>query len=42
LLAVTAGMSSLLALMGYAYGLPAFYGIGTQIAMSCRRRSPSS
>jgi diguanylate cyclase (GGDEF)-like protein len=34
LLAVTAGMSSLLALMGYAYGLPAFYGIGTQIAMA--------
>ena len=31
---MTAGMSSLLALMGYAYGLPAFYGIGTQIAMS--------
>jgi diguanylate cyclase (GGDEF)-like protein len=34
LMAVTAGMSSLLALIGYAYGLPAFYGIGTHIAMS--------
>ena len=34
LMAVTAGITSLLALIGYAYGLPSFYGIGTQIAMS--------
>jgi diguanylate cyclase (GGDEF)-like protein len=33
-LAVTAAMTSLLALMGYAYGLPSFYGIGTQVAMA--------
>ena len=34
LLAVTAAMTSLLALMGYAYGLRSFYGIGSQIAMA--------
>jgi len=33
LLAVIAAMSSLLAIMGYAYGLPSFYGIGTHIPM---------
>ena len=33
LMTVVAAMSSLLALMGYAYGLPSFYGIGTQVAM---------
>jgi diguanylate cyclase (GGDEF)-like protein len=34
LLALTAAMTSLLALMGYAYGLRSFYGIGSQIAMA--------
>jgi diguanylate cyclase (GGDEF)-like protein len=34
LLSLTAGMTSLLALIGYAYGLRSFYGIGTQIAMA--------
>jgi len=34
LLAVTAAMTSLLALMGYAYGLRSFYGIGSQMAMA--------
>jgi diguanylate cyclase (GGDEF)-like protein len=34
LLAVTAAMTSLLALMGYAYGLRSFYEIGSQIAMA--------
>ena len=34
LLAVIAAMTSLLALMGYAYGLPSFYGIGSHIAMA--------
>src|SRR4051812_28338006 len=34
LLALTAAMTSLLALMGYAYGLHQFYGIGSQIAMA--------
>ena len=33
-IAVFAAMTSLLALMGYAYGLPSFYGIGSQTAMS--------
>jgi diguanylate cyclase (GGDEF)-like protein len=34
LLAVMAAMTSLLALMGYAYGLRSFYGIGSNIAMA--------
>ena len=34
LLAVTGAMTSLLALMGYAYGLRSFYGIGSHIAMA--------
>jgi len=34
LLAATAAMTALLALMGYAYGLRSFYGIGTHIAMA--------
>ena len=34
LLAATAAMTALLALMGYAYGLRSFYGIGSQIAMA--------
>lgn len=34
LLAVIAAMTSLLAIMGYAYGLPSFYGIGAQIPMA--------
>ena len=34
LLALTAAMTALLALMGYAYGLRSFYGIGSQIAMA--------
>ena len=34
LLAVTAGVTSLLALIGYAYDLPSFYGIGSQMAMA--------
>ena len=34
LLALVAGVTSLLALMGYAYGLRPFYGIGSQIAMA--------
>ena len=33
-LALGAAMTSLLAIVGYAYGVPSFYGIGTQIAMS--------
>ena len=33
LLAVMAAMTSLLAIMGYAYGLPSFYGIGSHIPM---------
>ena len=33
LLALSAAMTALLALMGYAYGLRSFYGIGSQIAM---------
>jgi diguanylate cyclase (GGDEF)-like protein len=33
-IAVFAAMTSLLALMGYAYGLPSFYGIGSQTAMA--------
>jgi diguanylate cyclase (GGDEF)-like protein len=34
LLAATAAMTALLALIGYAYGLRSFYGIGTHIAMA--------
>jgi diguanylate cyclase (GGDEF)-like protein len=34
LLAVVAAMTSLLAVMGYAYGLPSFYGIGAHIPMA--------
>jgi diguanylate cyclase (GGDEF)-like protein len=34
LLAVIAAMTSLLAIMGYAYGLPSFYGIGVNIPMA--------
>jgi hypothetical protein len=34
MLALIAGITSLLALMGYAYGLRPFYGIGSQIAMA--------
>jgi len=34
LLALSAAMTALLALMGYAYGLRSFYGIGSQIAMA--------
>jgi diguanylate cyclase (GGDEF)-like protein len=34
LLALVAAMASLLALMGYAYGLRSFYGIGTHVAMA--------
>ena len=34
LLALIAAMISLLALMGYAYGLPWFYGVGSNIAMA--------
>src|SRR5205085_2596565 len=34
LLALVAAMSSLLALLGYAYGLSWFYGLGGQIAMA--------
>ena len=33
-IAVFAAMTSLLALMGYAYGLPSFYGIGSETAMA--------
>lgn len=33
-LALGAATTSLLAIVGYAYGVPSFYGIGTQIAMS--------
>jgi diguanylate cyclase (GGDEF)-like protein len=34
LLSVAAAMTSLLALMGYAYGLHWFYGVGTTVAMA--------
>ena len=34
LLSAVAAMGALLALMGYAYGLPRFYGIGTNVAMA--------
>jgi diguanylate cyclase (GGDEF)-like protein len=34
LLALTAAMTSLLAVMGYAYGMRSFYGIGSQMAMA--------
>jgi len=34
LLALVAAMASLLAMMGYAYGLPSFYGVGNNIAMA--------
>jgi diguanylate cyclase (GGDEF)-like protein len=34
LLAIIAAMTSLLAIMGYAYGLPSFYGIGAHIPMA--------
>jgi diguanylate cyclase (GGDEF)-like protein len=33
-LAALAGITSLLALTGYAYGISAFYGVGSQIAMA--------
>jgi diguanylate cyclase (GGDEF)-like protein len=34
LLSLITGMTALLALLGYSYGLPQFYGIGSQKAMS--------
>ena len=38
LLALSAAMTALLALMGYAYGLRSFYGIGRRSRWRCRPR----